>query len=66
MERIENTGVIYTQNVDTLPIEERVFFRAATGAGVNDGRFREATAEELKAHEEYNRLLEEESWTGRK
>ena len=64
MEQITNTGVVYTQNVDALPIEERVFFRAATGAGVNDGRFREATAEELKAREEYNRLLEEEAWIG--
>lgn len=59
MEQISNTGVIYTQNAE-LPIEERVFFRAATGVGVNDGRFREATAEELEAKREYDRKMAEE------
>lgn len=59
MEQITNTDVIYTQNAE-LPIEERVFFRTATGVGVNDGRFREATAEELEAKRVYERKMAEE------
>ena len=59
MEQIKNTGVIYTQNAE-LPIEERVFFRAAIGVGVNDGRFRQATDEELKAKTEYDKRVAEE------
>lgn len=59
MEQIKDTGVVYTQNIE-LPIEERIFFRAATGVGVTDGRFREATAEELAAKAEYDKRMVEE------
>lgn len=59
MEQIKNTGVVYTQNAE-LPIEERVFFRAAIGVGVNDGRFRPATDEELKAKTDYDKRVAEE------
>ena len=59
MDKIINTGVVYTQNAE-LPIEERVFFRQAIGIGVNDGRFREATAEELEAKAQYDKRMEEE------
>lgn len=56
MEQIKNTGVVYTQNAE-LPIEERVFFKEAIGMGVNDGRFREATEEEIKAKAEYEKRV---------
>lgn len=59
MEQIKNNGVVYTQN-EELPIEERVFFREAIGMGVNDGRFREATEEELEAKAEYDKRIAEE------
>lgn len=58
MEQIRNTGVVYTQNVE-LPIEERVFFKEAIGMGVNDGRFREATEEEIRAKAEYDERMAE-------
>lgn len=58
MEQIKNTGVVYTQNAE-LPIEERVFFKEAIGMGVNDGRFREATEEEIRAKAEYDERMAE-------
>lgn len=59
MEQIKNNGVVYTQNAE-LPIEERVFFREAIGMGVTDGRFREATEEEIMAKAEYDKRMAEE------
>lgn len=59
MEQIKNTGVVYTQNAE-LPIEERVFFKEAIDMGVNDGRFRGATEEEIKAKAEYDKRVAEE------
>lgn len=59
MEQIKDNGVVYTQN-EELPIEERVFFKEAIGMGVNDGRFREATTEELEAKAEYDKRMAEE------
>ena len=59
MEQIKDNGVVYTQN-EELPIEERVFFREAIGMGVNDGRFRQATEEEIKAKAEYDKRMTEE------
>lgn len=44
-------GVYYTQNIENLPIEERVFFREGKGVNVNDN-YRVATAEEIAAWEE--------------
>lgn len=53
LERIE--GKYYTQNVDELPIEERVFFTQGKVANVNDFRF--ATEEEISAWREYEERL---------
>lgn len=50
-------GKFYTQNVDELPIEERVFFRVGIVADVNN--FRVATDEEVKAWREYQAMEEE-------
>ena len=51
-------GKFYTQNIDELPIEERVFFREGLVVNVDD--FRVATEQELAAWEELKRKQEEE------
>jgi hypothetical protein len=51
-------GKFYTQNVDELPIEERVFFREGLVVNVDD--FRIATEDEVNAWEEYKRKQDEE------
>lgn len=51
MDRIEkNEGVYYTQNVENLPIEERVFF--TQGLVANKNYYRVATANEIEAWKE--------------
>lgn len=52
-------GVYYTQNIEKLPIEERVFFREGKGVNANDN-YRVATETELQAWEEYQKRQEEE------
>lgn len=56
----EKPGVYYTQNKEDLPIEERVFFRQGKGMSATSEYYREATAEELAAWEEYKKKQEEE------
>lgn len=56
----EKPGVYYTQNKENLPIEERVFFRQGKGVSATSEHYREATAEELAAWEEYKKKQEEE------
>lgn len=53
-------GVYYTQNIENLPIEERVFFRQGKGVSATSEHYRVATAEELAAWEEYKKKQEEE------
>ena len=56
MENLEKVeGKYYTQSVDELPIEERVFFTQGKVANVNDFRF--ATEEEISAWREYERKM---------
>ena len=55
----EKQGVYYTQNIEDLPIEERVFFRQGKGVSATSEHYREATAEELAAWEEYKKKQEE-------
>lgn len=47
---IKKEGVYYTQNINNLPIEDRTFFTEGIVADLND--WREATEEEIKAHQE--------------
>ena len=56
----EKQGVYYTQNIENLPIEERVFFRQGKGMSATSEYYREATAEELAAWEVYKKKQEEE------
>lgn len=58
MNTLKNIGVYYTQNVDKLPIEERVFFREGKGVNATGEYYRVATVEELAAWEEYKKQEE--------
>lgn len=53
-------GVYYTQRVDDLPIEERVFFREGKGVSATSEYYRIATEEEIEAWKEYQAKQEEE------
>lgn len=57
-------GVYYTQNVENLPIEERVFFREGKGMSATNENYRVATTEEIAAWEELkkNQNEEEQLW----
>ena len=55
----EIPGVYYTQNIEDLPIEERVFFRQGKGVSATNEYYREATREELDAWEELKRKQED-------
>ena len=46
-------GVYYTQNVENLPIEERVFFREGKGVSATSDNYRVATTQEVAQWEEY-------------
>ena len=48
-------GVYYTQNIENLPIEERVFFREGKGVSATSEHYRIATQTELAAWEEYKK-----------
>ena len=53
-------GVYYTQNIDDLPIEERVFFREGKGMSATNENYRVATDIEIANWKEYQRKLKEE------
>ena len=51
-------GIYYTQNIENLPIEERVFFREGKGVSATSEHYRVATEEELAAWELYKKQQE--------
>lgn len=53
-------GVYYTQNIENLPIEERVFFREGKGISATNENYRVATSKELEEWKEYQKKQEEE------
>ena len=53
-------GVYYTQNIENLPIEERVFFREGKGISATNENYRVATEQEIEDWKEYQRKQEEE------
>ena len=56
MNRLEKQeGVFYTQNIENLPIEERIFFRECKGVSATCEHYRKATAEELAAWEQHKK-----------
>ena len=59
MNRLEKQeGVYYTQNIENLPIEERVFFREGKGVSATSEHYRVATIEEVAEWEEYKKQQE--------
>ena len=60
MNTLKNIGVYYTQNIENLSIEERVFFREGKGVNATGEYYRVATAEELAEWGEYTKKQEEE------
>lgn len=48
-------GVYYTQNIDALPIEERVFFSEGKGMSATGENYRVATQEELNEWADYKK-----------
>lgn len=48
-------GVFYTQNIENLPIEERVFFREGKGISATNENYRVATENEIEEWEDYKR-----------
>lgn len=51
-------GVYYTQNIENLPIEERVFFREGKGVTATSEYYRRATTAELNDWVEYKKQQE--------
>ena len=51
-------GVYYTQNIENLPIEERVFFREGKGVSATSEYYRVATVAELTEWEEFKKQQE--------
>ena len=52
-------GFYYTQNVDDLPIEERVFFREGKGVSATSEYYRVATPQEVEAWQQWQKEQEE-------
>lgn len=53
-------GVYYTQNIENLPIERRIFFREGKGISATNENYRVATDIEIANWKEYQRKQEEE------
>ena len=52
--------VYYTQNIENLPIEERVFFREGKGISATNENYRVATSKEIEEWKEFQKKQEEE------
>ena len=53
-------GVYYTQNIENLPIEDRVFFREGKGVSATNENYRVTTEKEIEEWKEYQRKQEDE------
>ena len=51
-------GAYYTQNIENLPIEERVFFREGKGMSATSEHYRVATQAEISSWKAYQAELE--------
>jgi hypothetical protein len=61
MNRLEKQeGIYYTQNIENLPIEERVFFREGKGVSATSEHYRVATEQEIEEWKEFQKKQEEE------
>jgi hypothetical protein len=59
MNTLKNIGVYYTQNIENLPIEERVFFREGKGISATNENYRVATEKEIEEWKKYQKKQEE-------
>ena len=55
-------GAYYTQNLENLPIEERVFFREGKGVSATNEYYRVATQAEISSWKAYQAELEMQNW----
>ena len=62
LEKLE--GVYYTQNIENLPIEERVFFSEGKGVSATSDHYRVATLQEIDEWETYKQQQELNSYIG--
>lgn len=53
-------GVVYTQNIDNIPIEERIFVKEIFGISATNEYYRVATEKEIEEWKEYQKKQEEE------
>lgn len=53
-------GVYYTQNIENLPIQDRVFFREGKGISATNENYRVATEKEIEEWKEFQKKQEEE------
>lgn len=54
-------GVYYTQNINDLPIEERVFFSEGKGVSATSEYYRIATDEEVATWQQWQKEQEEKA-----
>lgn len=52
-------GVYYTQNIENLPIEERVFFKEGKGVNATNEYYRVATEKEIEEWKEFQNKQKE-------
>lgn len=53
-------GVYYTQNIENLPIGERVFFREGKGISATNENYRVATEREIEEWKDFQKKQEKE------
>ena len=57
----KQAGVYYTQNIENLPIEERVFFSEGKGVSATSEHYRVATPDEICAWKELQLLVSDKN-----
>jgi hypothetical protein len=57
----QKDDIFYTQNIETLPIEERLFLREICGVSATNENYRVATEQEIEEWKEYQKRQEEET-----
>ena len=61
MNKLHDTGVVYTQRED-IPIEKRVFVKRAIGKNATMDAFREATPEDLQEWKKFKEDVAAGRW----
>lgn len=53
----QKDSIFYTQNIETLPIEERLFLREICGVSATSEYYRVATQQEIEDYKQYQKNL---------